>query len=396
MAFLKNNKVKTLSLLLALVLSLFGLQTIFVSSASALCPGFCITYPLDPLSGGSTVNGQVGVFFSMQITDIGGTDPITATDWPVPIAGLTMTPSGYLSGTPTVAGTFFRSIGITDSAFHTASVSNVVFSIAAAAPAPAPSSSPVPPPLQKASISGYSPTSGPTAGGTVVTINGTFPDSVVQVHINNVAISSSLWKQSATAVTITMPAHAAGPVSIQIYNGQGPVLASQIFTYTDVAPTPSVTPSVTPTPTPTPSTAPSATPTPTPTVAPSVAPTPTPSAAPTTAPAPKLELKEIVNFANDSSQLDAAAKAAIKKIAVKINNSSASIIYLYGYTDKRGDAAYNLGLSKRRATAVSNYLRPLLTNLTLQVAWRGAMNPASTGNTEADYAKNRRVEIWAK
>jgi peptidoglycan-associated lipoprotein len=107
-------------------------------------------------------------------------------------------------------------------------------------------------------------------------------------------------------------------------------------------------------------------------------------------------LKAVVNFGNDSSALDAAAKSAIEKIAEKINNSSASVIYLYGYTDVRGDAAYNLGLSKRRAQSVSDYLRPLLTNLTLQVAWRGAKNPAASGNSEADYAKNRRVEIWAK
>ena len=94
--------------------------------------------------------------------------------------------------------------------------------------------------------------------------------------------------------------------------------------------------------------------------------------------------------------LNAAAKAEIKALAAEINNSSASAIYLYGYTDVRGDAAYNLSLSKKRAQAVSDYLSKLLTNLDLKVGWKGAKNPAATGNTEADYAKNRRVEIWVK
>lgn len=370
-----KNRVKSLSLFVALCLSLFGLQTIFVNTASAGCGAhlFCNSYPADS----STITWTLGSPVSVQMTFTGGSGSLTSVDFAgmggLP-TGMSVTAGGFISGTPIVLWNQTGVVGISDTVGDSASITNLTIRVVSA---PVPSAQPSPP-AQKASVAGYSPTSGPTAGGTVVTISGSFPDSISQVHIDNVAISGSLWKQTTTGVTITMPAHAAGPVSIQIYNGQGPVLSAQTFTYTDVAPTPTPTPSATPTATPTPT--PSATPTPT----------------PTPAPAPKLALKAVVNFGNDSSALDAAAKSAIEKIAEKINNSSASVIYLYGYTDVRGDAAYNLGLSKRRAQSVSDYLRPLLTNLTLQVAWRGAKNPAASGNSEADYAKNRRVEIWAK
>ena len=322
----------------------------------------------------------------MQTTIDLGTGPITATDWPAPIPGLTMSPSGYLSGTPTVAGVYFRTIGATDSALHTAYVFNVGFVFTTPA---APSAAP--PPTQRASITGYAPNSGPTAGGTVVNISGAFPDALSQVHINNVAISSSLWKQSATGITITMPPHTVGPVTIQIYNGQGPVLASQIFTYTDVAPTPTVTPSASATT----SSAPSATPTPT--VTPSAAPSVTPSATPTSTPtiAPEALKKASVYFALDSYALDAKAKGELKRIADEFNNSSATIVELFGYTDSQGGVD-NLKLSQQRAQSVANYLKPLLTDQSVVIAWKGARNPVANGNTEAAYAKNRRVEIWTK
>jgi outer membrane protein OmpA-like peptidoglycan-associated protein len=192
-----------------------------------------------------------------------------------------------------------------------------------------------------------------------------------------------------------MPAHAAGAVSIQIYNGQGPVLASQIFTYTDVAPTPTVTPSATSTPTLTPSTAPS--PTVTPSATPIATPTVTPSATPSSSPTkePTALKKASVYFALGSFALDSTAKAVLKRIANEFNNSSATTVQLFGYTDSQGGVD-NIKLSRDRAKAVADFLKPLLTDQSIEIAWEGSKNPIASGNTQVAYAKNRRVEIWTK
>ena len=397
-SFLKN-KIKSFSILSAIALALFGIQATVTSPANAV--GWNITFPLS----GQTINGYVGIPLSVQFSASGGAAGgiiVNADYAPVLPPGFSLSASGVLSGTPAAVGTYMVNFSVYDGLAAVSTANGVILNFSNIVPAPAPSASasstPAPPPVQKGSISGISPTSGPTAGGTSVTIAGSFPDPLVQVHFNNVAISASLWKQSASGITITTPPHAAGPVSIQIYNGQFPLLAAQTFTYTDVpaasspAATPTPTPSATPTVTPTPTAAP------TPTVAPSPTATPTlsPTSTPAPIPAPVLKKRAIINFDNDSFVLNAAAKAEIKALAAEINNSSASAIYLYGYTDVRGDAAYNLSLSKKRAQAVSDYLSKLLTNLDLKVGWKGAKNPAATGNTEADYAKNRRVEIWVK
>jgi outer membrane protein OmpA-like peptidoglycan-associated protein len=390
MYFRKTNR-KGLSVFLALVLSLFGAQTIFVNTAEAACVGYCITYPTDFTISGTSVTGlYVGTFFSTQVTDTGGTDPITVADMTPSIPGLTMSASGFLSGTPTLANTYVVNIGTTDSAHLSTLISNVHIVVSATPPVVAV----VPDPPQKSSISAISPSSGPTAGGTSVTVSGSFPATITNIQVNGVFIKYSSWTQTSTGITFTMPAHAAGDVVVQLFNGDAPLLAGVGYTYTDEAPAPMPIP----TPTPTPTLTPTPSPTPTPTPSPSATPTPTPTPSPTPSPIPKPILKKAgtINFANNSSALDETAKSEIKAIADQINNSSASKIYLYGYTDLRGDAAYNLSLSKKRAESVSNYLLPLLTNLTLKIGWKGANNPADPGNSEAAYAKNRRVEIWTK
>ena len=143
----------------------------------------------------------------------------------------------------------------------------------------------MPDPPQLNSISGISPSSGSILGGSQVTISGSFPSQIAGVQISGIPLSSNSWSQAASAISILMPSHAAGPVSIVLFDGQAPPLADQAFTYVDIpVATPTPTPSATPTPTPsaTPTPTPSATPTPTP----SATPTPTPSATPTPAPQP--------------------------------------------------------------------------------------------------------------
>jgi outer membrane protein OmpA-like peptidoglycan-associated protein len=84
------------------------------------------------------------------------------------------------------------------------------------------------------SISSISPVTGSTRGGTVVALSGNFNENlckVVNVSIDGTNLSSSAWSVTSTLLTIKMPAHDAGLVSIAVYNGCVPVLTTVNFTY---------------------------------------------------------------------------------------------------------------------------------------------------------------------
>lgn len=59
-------------------------------------------------------DGVVGQPYSVQCSAVGGVPPYVWTATGLP-AGLTMTPGGLLSGTPTVSGTVSITLSVTDS-----------------------------------------------------------------------------------------------------------------------------------------------------------------------------------------------------------------------------------------------------------------------------------------
>jgi hypothetical protein len=80
------------------------------------------------------------------------------------------------------------------------------------------------------SISGFSPTSGSTAGGTTVTITGSGFESGATVTFGGVAASVS--SLSATSISVVTPAHAAGRFAVAVNNPDGTsATASGMFTY---------------------------------------------------------------------------------------------------------------------------------------------------------------------
>ncbi|WP_248745547.1 OmpA family protein [Pseudomonas sp. MWU12-2037] len=65
-----------------------------------------------------------------------------------------------------------------------------------------------------------------------------------------------------------------------------------------------------------------------------------------------------------------------------------------GYTDNTGNAAFNLGLSKRRADAVVSYLaKHGVTREHLKAAGFGEADPVASNDTPEGQAQNRRIEI---
>ncbi len=88
--------------------------------------------------------------------------------------------------------------------------------------------------------------------------------------------------------------------------------------------------------------------------------TPAPAPSPPPAPAPaapvKITLAASALFDFDKSELKAAGKQELDKLARDIKSVRYELIIVTGHTDRIGKHAYNLALSERRADAVKKYL----------------------------------------
>ncbi len=72
-------------------------------------------------------------------------------------------------------------------------------------------------------------------------------------------------------------------------------------------------------------------------------------------------------------------------------------IRLEGHADERGTREYNLALGERRANGILNYLIVNgASRSQIEVVSYGEERPAQNAQTEAAYARNRRVEIVAR
>ena len=342
-----------------------NLRTISIAAVPITAPVSGAT-PLASISS----NGQ----YTTAITWNGSPSTFAASTIYTAIATVTPVTNYTLTG---VTANFFTVTGAT-------SVSNSANAGVITAVFPA-TSAPTPPPVTPAVAEVYkypeqtssitSITQGcPTDVNTVV-IKGSFLAPIANIFINNQAISSSLWKQTATQIVITINAAGAKSLSIQIFNGQVPILATQNV---EIATSCPVTP---PTPTPTPTTKP----------------TPTPTPTPPNNPQPTAQMVKVgtVYMATGLYQLSPVAKKQLAAFAKTINSSAAKTILVYGHTDIRGGVNNTL-LSQNRAKAVAAYLRPLLKLKKISIGWYASRKPASTGTTAADLAQNRRVEIYTK
>lgn len=109
----------------------------------------------------------------------------------------------------------------------------------------------------------------------------------------------------------------------------------------------------------------------------------------------RITMKEnMVNFGFDSSNLTAAAKTNLDKLAQVLVNNPDTNINIYGYTDSKGADNYNLSLSDRRAGAVKSYLLSKgVSSSRMTPKGMGEAEPIATNDTDAGRAQNRRVEF---
>ena len=104
-----------------------------------------------------------------------------------------------------------------------------------------------------------------------------------------------------------------------------------------------------------------------------------------------------LDFPFNSAELHADDKAKIDAIIPVLKNPKVAFILgeVDGYTDNTGDEAYNVGLSQRRAQAVTDYVKSQGVNLgdRFVVKGYGEADPVASNDTKEGRAQNRRVVL---
>lgn len=109
---------------------------------------------------------------------------------------------------------------------------------------------------------------------------------------------------------------------------------------------------------------------------------------------PPPPLHFILYFQSDSVQLLPASGQELPKIVAAIQHRSPTRVSVVGHSDTRGDKAYNLDLSMRRALAVQQQLVGKgVEGASMDVSSHGEANPIVKTADNVSNAKNRRVEV---
>lgn len=106
-------------------------------------------------------------------------------------------------------------------------------------------------------------------------------------------------------------------------------------------------------------------------------------------------------FEFDRADLTRAAAANLAKVAELVRRAPAGPVEMVGHTDAKGDDAYNLELSERRAQAVADWMRGQagIRHRRYLAAGKGETEPVAANQTSdgkddpAGRAKNRRVTV---
>ena len=106
------------------------------------------------------------------------------------------------------------------------------------------------------------------------------------------------------------------------------------------------------------------------------------------------DVSQEVHFATDSAVLTEQDQALLDTMIVNMKRLNFVDGEVGGYTDSTGSAAYNQGLSERRAQAVAEYLTSHgISGGRLTVKGYGESNPVADNATAAGRAHNRRVVL---
>ncbi len=111
-------------------------------------------------------------------------------------------------------------------------------------------------------------------------------------------------------------------------------------------------------------------------------------------PAKKKIVLRNVNFDFDKDNIRADARPILDEAVRILKNETTEAVICEGHTDSKGTDAYNMGLSRRRAGSVKQYLvRNGVAASRIRTEGFGESRPVATNETEDGRAQNRRVEL---
>ena len=101
-----------------------------------------------------------------------------------------------------------------------------------------------------------------------------------------------------------------------------------------------------------------------------------------------------VYFDYDSYTVPEQYRSLVEMHASYLSSHAQQNIRIEGNADARGGSEYNLALGQRRSDAVARMMTLLGVNAgQIEAVSFGKERPKAIGNTEADYAENRRADI---
>ena len=101
-----------------------------------------------------------------------------------------------------------------------------------------------------------------------------------------------------------------------------------------------------------------------------------------------------VSFEFDSAKLTEEARRTLDRVAAGLKGQPSMRVEIAGHTDALGTEAYNLRLSRERATSVRDFLVDLgVAASRLDVKGYGESKPVADNETDAGRARNRRVNF---
>jgi len=101
-----------------------------------------------------------------------------------------------------------------------------------------------------------------------------------------------------------------------------------------------------------------------------------------------------IYFDYDQSRIKADQIPTMERNGAHLRNNPSARVLIEGNTDHRGTSEYNIALGERRAEAAKRYLREfgIEANRIRTISY-GKERPLFTGNSEDDYARNRRADF---
>ncbi|MBD8554162.1 OmpA family protein [Rhizobium sp. CFBP 8762] len=107
-----------------------------------------------------------------------------------------------------------------------------------------------------------------------------------------------------------------------------------------------------------------------------------------------LNMPSAITFDTDQDRVKGQFYDTLNSVAIVLRKFDRTLVDVDGHTDSTGSAAYNQGLSERRAASVANYLGSQgIDQRRVAIMGYGPTRPVASNASESGRSQNRRVEI---